>query len=127
MDIIIDLRHRFEIVAVAARPHVSGFVAFSKVSTLVWRPFSKVCGYRVRFRRIRVDAKRNRNKMLADTNDVSGFVAFSKVSTLVWRPFSKLCGYRVRFRRIRVDAKRNRNKMLADTNESGYVWTGPLR
>ena len=30
----IDLRHRFQIVAVTVRPHVSGFVAFSKVSTL---------------------------------------------------------------------------------------------
>ncbi len=39
----------------------------------LWRPFSKVCGYRMRFRRIRVDAKRNRNKMLADTNE-SGYV-----------------------------------------------------
>ena len=39
----------------------------------LWRPFSKVCGYSMRFRRIRVDAKRNRNKMLADTNE-SGYV-----------------------------------------------------
>ena len=39
----------------------------------LWRPFSKVCGYRMRFRRIRVDAKRNRNKMFADTNE-SGYV-----------------------------------------------------
>ena len=30
----VDLRHRFQIVAVTVRPHVSGFVAFSKVSTL---------------------------------------------------------------------------------------------
>ena len=29
----IDLRHRFQIVAVSWRLHVSGFVAFSKVST----------------------------------------------------------------------------------------------
>ena len=72
------------------RSHVSGFVAFSKVSTLesvfksfhsgerfqkfpLWRAFSKVCGYGVRFRRIRVDDKRNRNKMSADTNE-SGYV-----------------------------------------------------
>ncbi len=39
----------------------------------LWRPFSKVCGYGMRFRRIRVDAKRNRNKMFADTNE-SGYV-----------------------------------------------------
>ena len=30
----IDLRHRSQIVAVTVRPHVSRFVAFSKVSTL---------------------------------------------------------------------------------------------
>ena len=35
----------------------------------LWRAFSKVCGYGVRFRRIRVDDKRNRNKMFADTNE----------------------------------------------------------
>ena len=34
ISVFIDLRHRFQIVAVSARPHVSGFVAFSKVSTL---------------------------------------------------------------------------------------------
>ena len=39
----------------------------------LWRAFSKVCGYGVRFRRIRVDDKRNRNKMFADTNE-SGYV-----------------------------------------------------
>ena len=39
----------------------------------LWRAFSKVCGYGVRFRRIRVDDKRNRNKMFADT-DESGYV-----------------------------------------------------
>ena len=35
----------------------------------LWRAFSKVCGYDVRFRRIRVADKRNRNKMFADTNE----------------------------------------------------------
>ena len=35
----------------------------------LWRPFSKVYGYSMRFHRIRVDAKRNRSKTLADTNE----------------------------------------------------------
>ena len=39
----------------------------------LWRAFSNVCGYGVRFRRIRVDDKRNRNKMFADSNE-SGYV-----------------------------------------------------
>ncbi len=47
----------------------------------LWRPFSKVCGYSMRFRRIRVDAKRNRNKMLADTNE-SGYVWTGPVTEL---------------------------------------------
>ena len=33
---------------------------------LLWRAFSKVCCYSVRFRRIRVDERRIRNKMFAD-------------------------------------------------------------
>ena len=39
----------------------------------LWRPFSKVCGYGRRFHQIRIDAKRNRNLMFADTNE-SGYV-----------------------------------------------------
>ena len=39
----------------------------------LWRAFSKVCGYSVRFRRIGVDESRIRNKMCADTNK-TGYV-----------------------------------------------------
>ena len=39
----------------------------------IWRPFSKVYGYSVRFRGIRMDARRNRDKMFADTNE-SGYM-----------------------------------------------------
>ena len=52
----------------------------------LWRPFSKVCGYRMRFRRIRVDAKRNRDKMLADTNEFG----------YVWTGPMTLCRYGLR-------------------------------
>ena len=40
------------------------------------------CAYSVRTRRIRMDAKRNRNKMFADTNE-SGFVWTGQKSRLV--------------------------------------------
>ena len=52
----------FSKVCCCRRPYVTGFVAFSKV-----------CGYCVRFRRIRVDQGHIRNKMFADTNE-SGYV-----------------------------------------------------
>jgi hypothetical protein len=48
-----------------ARPHVSRFVAFSKVSTRSGERFSKICGYGLHIR-----AKRNRNKMFADSNEI---------------------------------------------------------
>ena len=49
------------------RPQATGLLRFQKFP--LWRAFSKVCGYSVRFRRIRVDESRIRNKMFADTNE----------------------------------------------------------
>ena len=65
------LRHRFQKFAVTGVHTYLISLRFQKFP--LWRAFSKVCGYSVRFRRIRVDEGRIRNKMFADTNE-SGYV-----------------------------------------------------
>ena len=65
------LRHRFPRFAVTGVHTYLISLRFQKFP--LWRAFSKVCGYSVRFRRTRVDESRIRNKMFADTNK-SGYV-----------------------------------------------------
>ena len=68
--------HFYVIVFKRLRSHASTRIRIRCVFTKkipLWRPFPKVCGYSVCFCWIRVDGKRNRDKMFADTNE-SGYV-----------------------------------------------------
>ena len=60
----VDLRHHFQIVVVT-RIHMYPDSLRFQVSTRSGERFSKICGYGLHIR-----AKRNRNKMFADSNEI---------------------------------------------------------